>query len=187
MEDDETVTDESDGDLRDTLVARWEELDGKAKPIIARMDRVRSITRAAADPANLETPDGDQPGRYGSTTPELVVSRNRDPYDNNEAVRSRVITRGELRERALDAVELEAKRGNLSHDFAEEVTRKAQDQFFGQSNIARHVLLTGGEEYQATFREYLEDPQGNAQRAALSLTLANGGYLLPFVLDQMVA
>ena len=186
MEDSEEVTEESDGDLRDTLVARWEQLDGKAKPLIERMERVRGITRAASDPANLEPPDGTQPGRYGSTTPELVVSRQRDPYDNNEAVRSHVITRGELRERALDAVELEAKRGNLGHDYAEEVTRKTQDQFSGQSNIARHVLLTGGEEYQQAFREYLEDPQGTASRAALSLTLANGGYLLPFVLDPTI-
>jgi HK97 family phage major capsid protein len=183
MEDDDTVTDETDGDLRDTLVARWEELDGKARPIIERMDKVRAITRAAADPANLETPD--QPGRYGSTTPELVVSRTRDPYDNNEAVRSKVITRGELRDRALDAVELEAKRGNLAHDFAEEVTRKVQDSY-GSNNVARHCLLTGTEEYQEQFRKYLADPQGEAARTALSLSNTNGGYLLPFVLDPTI-
>ena len=188
MEDSEETTEENDGDLRDTLVERWEQLDGECKPIIERMERVRGITRAADDPANLEGPagNGSGNGRYGSTTPELVVSRQRDPYDNNEAVRSLVITRGELRERALDAVELEVKRGNLAHDFAEEVTRKTQDQFFGQSNIARHVLLTGGDEYQQAFRDYLEDPQGQASRAALSLTLANGGYLLPFVLDPTI-
>jgi len=186
MEDSEETTEENDGDLRDTLVERWEQLDGECKPIIERMERVRGITRAADDPANLEGPAGNGNGRYGSTTPELVVSRQRDPYDNNEAVRSLVITRGELRERALDAVELEVKRGNLAHDFAEEVTRKTQDQFFGQSNIARHVLLTGGDEYQQAFRDYLEDPQGQASRAALSLTLANGGYLLPFVLDPTI-
>src|SRR6185437_10866616 len=188
MEDSEETTEENDGDLRDTLVERWEQLDGECKPIIERMERVRGITRAADDPANLEGPagNGNGNGRYGSTTPELVVSRQRDPYDNNEAVRSLVITRGELRERALDAVELEVKRGNLAHDFAEEVTRKTQDQFFGQSNIARHVLLTGGDEYQQAFRDYLEDPQGQASRAALSLTLANGGYLLPFVLDPTI-
>src|SRR6185312_695797 len=123
---------------------------------------------------------------YNGGSPDLVVRTNRDPYDANDMVRSRIITRGELRERALDAIELEAKRGNLAHDFAEEATRKAQDQFFGQSNIARHILLTGSEEYQDAFRAYLEDPQGEAQRAALSLTLANGGYLLPFILDPTI-
>ena len=190
MENDEEVTEEEGGDLRDTLVSRWKKLDEQCKPIIARMQEIQTITRLADDEANLERPGGDEDGtgngRYGSTTPELVLSRQRDPYDNNEAVRNKIITRGELRERALDAVELEAKRGNLGHDFAEEATRKAQDQFAGQSNIARHILLTGSEDYQDTFREYLEDPQGTASRAALSLTLANGGYLLPFVLDPTI-
>jgi hypothetical protein len=178
MEDDDTVTEEDSGDLRDTLVERWEQLDTKAKPLIARMEKVRGITRAAADEGNLERPAGQEVGRYGSTTPELVTRNNRDPYDNNEAVRSRIITRGELRERALDAIEIEAKRGNLGHDFAEEATNKAQEQFFGQSNIARHILLTGSQEYQDMFRAYLDDPQGEAQRAALSLTNANGGFVM---------
>jgi len=190
MENDGDITEEDQGDLRDTLIARWKKLDEECKPIIARMQEIQQITRTAANPANLEGPDAERGdggnGRYGSTTPELVVSRTRDPYDNNEAVRSRIITRGELRERALDAVELEVKRGNLHSDGAENATRLAQDQFGGQSNIARHILLTGSEEYQDAFRTYLEDPQGEAQRAALSLTNANGGYLLPFVLDPTI-
>jgi HK97 family phage major capsid protein len=175
MEDDETTTEEGDGDLRDTMVARWEELDGKTQPIIARMEKIRGITRAAGDDGNLERP-------AGRDTPDLLVRTSRDPYDNNEAVRTRIVTRGELRERALDAVELEVKRGNMSHDFAEEATRKAQD----NQGIARHMLLTGSQEYQDAFRAYVEDPEGMAQRTALSLTLANGGYLLPFVLDPTI-
>ncbi len=185
MEDDDSVTEEDSGDLRDTLVERWEALDKKAKPLIERMEKVRGITRAAADESNNEPPaNGNASRTYGS--PDLVIRNNRDPYDNNEAVRSRVITRGELRERALDAIELEVKRGNLASEFAENATRLAQDQFGGQSNIARHILLTGSQEYQDAFTRYLDDPQGEAQRAALSLTLANGGYLLPFVLDPTI-
>ena len=186
MEDDETVTEEDSGDLRDTLVERFELLDTKSKPLIARMEKVRGITRAAADEGNLERPAGETATRYGGGSPDLVIRNKRDPYDNMEAVRSKVITRGELRERALDAIEIEANRGTLAHDFAEEATRKAQEQFFGQANIARHILMTGSEEYQESFRRYLEDPQGEAQRTALSLTSANGGYLLPFVLDPTI-
>jgi hypothetical protein len=201
MEDDGETTEEADGDLRDTLLSRWEELDAKSKPLIERMEKIRNITRAAADPANLETPDGGTAagdgngggrygtGRYGSSGPELVVRRDRDPYDCQDVIRSEnqiLMRRSELRERALDAVELEARRGNLLPDYAEATTRKVeQGGCTGSNNIARHILMTGSEEYQETFREYLEDPQGNAQRAALSLTLANGGYLLPFVLDQV--
>jgi HK97 family phage major capsid protein len=192
MEGDDSVTEEDGGDLRDTLVERWEQLDGECKPLIERMERVRGITRAAEDPANLEPPAGGAHDatatRYGNN-PDLVIRNNRNPYDSNDAIRNAgqiMMTRGELRDRALDAIELEAKRGNLGHDFAEEVTRKTQDGLYVNNNIARHVLLTGSEEYQDAFREYLQDPQGEAQRAALSLTLANGGYLLPFVLDPTI-
>lgn len=180
MEEDETVTEEDSGDLRDTLVERWETLDKKAKPLIERMEKVRGITRAAADPANLEGPEPTGASRYGS--PDLLARTSRDPYENLDAVRSRVVTRQEMRGRALDAIELEVKRANLPHDYAEAATLKVQD----SPGIARHILLTGSEEYQEAFRAYMEDPQGMAQRAALSLTLANGGYLLPFVLDPTI-
>jgi len=180
MEDDDSVTEEDSGDLRDTLVARWEQLDAKAKPLIERMERVRGITRAADDPANLEGPGDGSASRFGS--PDLVTRTRRDPYDNLEAVRSRVVTRGELRERGLDAIELEVKRGNLASDLAETATRRAQD----NPGVARHILLTGSEEYQEAFRAYLENPEENMQRTALSLSNSNGGYLLPFVLDPTI-
>jgi hypothetical protein len=179
MEDDDTVTEEDSGDLRDTLVQRWEQLDTKAKPLIEQMERIRAITRAAADdsqPRGRRRPrqrrERRRPAgagivsRYGGASPDLVVSRHRDPYDNNEAVRSGVIRRSELRERAFDAIEREVKRGNLIDDFAEVVTRRVQDGgILPTNNIARHILLTGGEEYQEAFRAYLADPQGEAQRA----------------------
>jgi HK97 family phage major capsid protein len=185
METSEEFTEENDGDLRDTLIDRWKQLDEETKPIIARMEQIRAITRTAADPANREGPDdGSHNGAtpYNGGSPDLVVRNNRNPYEDLDAVRNRVVLRSELRARALDAVELEAKRNFLAQDFAEEATLKVQD----SPGVARHVLLTGSQEYQDTFREYMEDPQGNAQRAALSLTLANGGYLLPFVLDPTI-
>jgi HK97 family phage major capsid protein len=180
MESSEETTEEADGDFRDTLVARWKQLDEETKPIIARMEQIRAITRTASDPANTEGPDGGS--HAGSRGPDLAVRNNRSPYEDLDAVRNRVVLRSELRGRALDAIEIEAKRGNLQHDFAENATRMAQD----SQGVARHLLLTGSEEYQEAFRAYVEDPQGMAQRAALSLTLANGGYLLPFVLDPTI-
>ena len=175
MEEDDTVTEETEGDVRDTLVARWEQLDTESKPIIERMERIRGITRAAGDDGNLEKP-------IGRDTPDLVIRSGRDPYDDLQAVRDRLVTRADLRARGLDAIEQEARRGNLAHDLAEAATVKVQD----SPGIARHCLLTGSPEYQEAFRAYMEDPEGMAQRAALSLTLANGGYLLPFVLDPTI-
>jgi vacuolar-type H+-ATPase catalytic subunit A/Vma1 len=190
MEEDDDITEEGGGaDLRDTLIKRWKQLDEECKPIIARMQEIQQITRLAADEANLERPDskdGTSASRFGS--PDLVTANRGSPYDCQDAIRHEtqiLMTRTELAERAKDAVELEAKRF-LSHDAAEEVTRKIQDYGWTRdNNIARHVLLTGTPEYQETFEAYLNNPQQEAQRAALSLTLANGGYLLPFVLDQV--
>lgn len=182
MEQDEDITEETHADLRDTLLKRWRTLDDECKPIIQRMKEIQEITRTAEDPANLERPDGNDgtsASRFGS--PDLVIRNNRDPYDSNELIRSNQILmpRSELRERALDAVEVEAKRSNLQHDAAEEVTRKVQDYGWTRNNdIARHLLLTGTEEYQEAFRAYLENPQGEASRAALSLTNANGGFVM---------
>jgi hypothetical protein len=95
MESDETVTEEADGDLRDTLLSRWDELDEKTKPLIARMEKIRAITRVAQDEANLERPDGDTGGIVASGNgrhgPDLVTSRFRNPYEDLEAVRGHMV------------------------------------------------------------------------------------------------
>jgi HK97 family phage major capsid protein len=187
MENDEETTEEADGNLRDTLIARWRKLDEECKPIIARMEEIKAITRTAQDPANLERPDGGQEGtsasRFGS--PDLVISNRRDPYDGNELIRSErqiLMPRSEIRSRALDAVELEAKRGNLPHDFAEQATVKAQ----GNAGIARHMLLYGSQEYQDAFRAYTEDPEHLSEIHRAVLTLSGGSVMLPFVLDPTI-
>ena len=200
MESDEETTEEKDGDLRDTLVARFQELDARAKPIIERMEKVRAVTRSAATEANLERPAGQEPAKpadgpgYASRrlgSPDLVIRNNRDPYEGLEAVRAAgsggesdhlLLQRSEIHARALDAIELEAKRGNLGHDFAESATRKAQD----RTGVAEHILLTGGQEYQDEFKDYLEHPQRVPLAQRTALTLSGGSVLLPFVLDPTI-
>jgi HK97 family phage major capsid protein len=191
MEDsDSETTEENDGDLRDTLIARWEELDAKAKPIVERMERIKAITKVADDDANLERAAGATPtgtygqGSYGSG-PDLVIRNHRDPYDGYEMIRNErqiLMRRSEIKGRALDAVELEVKRGNLAHDFAEEATQKAQ----GNAGIARHMLLYGSQEYQDAFRAYTEDPEHLSEVHRAALTLSLGSVMLPFVLDPTI-
>jgi hypothetical protein len=189
MENDESVTEDNEGDLRDTLLARWEELDGLTKPIIERMEKIKSITRTAtADEDNLERPYGVSRAGNGGRGPDLVIRNNRDPFGEMERAREGMMPSGELRERALDAIEMVAKRGMAVHDFAEEATRKVQDGgYFSKNNIARHILETGSPEYYDAFAKYIANPDDMAARAALNLGVASGGYLLPFVLDQLVA
>jgi HK97 family phage major capsid protein len=186
MESDDETTEDGDGNYRDTLIARWRELDEQAKPVIARMEEIKAITRTAQDPANLERPDGadgTSASRFGS--PDLVISNRRDPYDGNNLIRHEkqiLMPRSEIKSRALDAVELEAKRGNMPHDYAEEATAKAQR----DPGIARHMLLYGSQEYQDAFRAYVEDPEHVDEVSRAVLTLSGGSVLLPFVLDPTI-
>ena len=155
----------------DTLLTEWDDLEEQRKPLAERMAKLDAVRYAAKDERKVE-----------QTTPDLVVKRNLDPFEDLSAVRNRLVPRGDLRARALDAIERSSRLGQLTHDHAEAATTLAQE----DPGIARHMLLTGSDEYQDAFRAYVEDPEGMAQRAALSLTLANGGYMLPFVLDPTI-
>ena len=180
MENDDTVTEETDGDLRDSLLQRWEELDGKTKPLIERMERIRSITRTAEEPANREEPYGAKPSFTGGRGPDLVVRNRTDPFEPEALSRARqgIIARSELRERALDAIEIGVKRGMADHDSAEEATRMVQaGGYFPGNNIARHILETGSPEYYDAFEAYIRNPDDMAARAALNLGVASGGFV----------
>src|SRR5262249_15239674 len=147
-------------------------------PLRKRAKDLQRVMAARQDPANLE--DGTD-----RRTPDLATRNvaGQDPFRDLDRVRNSLVEPSECRGRALDAIELNAHRGYLTQDYAETATRMAQDNYRGQSKVAQHILTTGSEEYREAFEAYLENPQQNAVRAALSLTLANGGYLLPFVLD----
>jgi HK97 family phage major capsid protein len=108
----------------------------------------------------------------------------RDPYKNLEAVRNMTLTPQEFISRGLDAVEYAPD--FVSDEGKEHATKLVQRSGKKQGAlIARHYLMTGSPEYFEAFESYLSDPT-NAQRAALSLTSANGGYLVPFTLDPSV-
>jgi HK97 family phage major capsid protein len=178
MEEDDTVTEEDSGDLRDTLVERWESLDKKAKPLIERMEKVRGITRAAADEANLERPEG----AVGVRSPEFM--QRLDPFADLQAVKQGVVRRSDLIARAQNAIEYHDRRGLLFEERGEEATRKA----VSSPAIARHMLLTGSDDYIEAFRTYLNDPQGEGQVARTQLLTSNAtaGFMLPFVLDTQI-
>jgi len=175
--------DEDDLAWQGTLIAEYDDLNEMAEPLAKRAKKLEAIFRNAQNPANVETPGTD------TRTPDLITRNivGQDPFRDLDRVRRNMVEPGEVRGRALDAIELASRRGDLLHDYAETATRRAQDQFFGQSKVAQHILETGSQEYNEAFREYMRDPIGTAQRTALSLTpSANGGFLLPFVLDPTI-
>lgn len=178
------IPDPADDDLswQTTLISEFDDLDELVVPLRKRARDLERVMHAAADPAKVEQTTTD------TRTPDLVTRNviGQDPFRDLDRVRRNMVEPTEVRGRALDAIEMAARRGDLQHDYAETATRMAQGQFTGQSKVAQHILETGSPEYLEAFQNYMRDPQGHSSRAALSLTLANGGYLLPFVLDPSI-
>jgi HK97 family phage major capsid protein len=167
-----------------TLIQEFDDLDFIADPLRKRAVDLKRVLAARADPANGE-------GGADNRTPDLATRNviGGDPFRDLARVEDGLVEPPEVRGRALDAIEISNRAGWLSHDHAENATRMTQDnygQWGSQSKVAQHILATGSDEYRETFQDYLRNPQRHAARAALSLTLANGGYLLPFVLDPTI-
>jgi HK97 family phage major capsid protein len=181
---DPDTTEEKDGNMRDTLVSRWKELDEDRAKIVARMEELELIRKAAADPANREAgSDGGGPGRWEGRSPQFMMRP--DPFTDLDQVKRHLVTGSEMVSRAQTAIEYCNRASRLPERFAEEATRKVTE----NPQIARHVLIYGGDEYYDAFREYLNDPTGEGlQRAAgaLSMVPAQGGYMIPFTLDPTI-
>lgn len=180
MQDDPSITEDQDGNYRDTLVAEWQRLDGETKPLVERMQKIKAITSTAIDPANRE--DAAPAVVRSGGGPDLYSRTRRDPFGDLEEVRRGRVEHREMIGRALDGIEHSEKRGWLQHDGAEEATRKAQ----GNYAVSRQLLLTGGDDYLEAFRTYLTNPRDFEAQRALTNGTGSLGYMLPFVLDPTI-
>jgi HK97 family phage major capsid protein len=178
------TTEEDHGDLRDTLIKRWKDLEQRKAPLITRMEDLNLIKRMSGEAANREPGDGGQPSRWGGGRgPELM--QRKDPLEGRGETKDyTLLSRSDVIARASTLVEQHARRGMLPGNRGEAATFVAQ-----APAIARHMLLFGGDEYYDAFKDYVNDPTGpGLQRAAgaLSLASAQGGYLLPYFLDPTI-
>lgn len=184
----ETPTDEQSARFTE-LEAEFDTLEAERAPLAARAEKIEAVRSAALDPANVHP-----------VSPEVLVRTQRDPFDSLRAVATRSMEFDDMRGRAFDAVEAWAEtssRHQLSHDAAEKVTRliEADENKGEQGGISRHILIAGSDEYHRAFKKVLrnkgeinalEPDDQAAVRAALSLTGANGGYLIPVTLDPTI-
>jgi HK97 family phage major capsid protein len=174
----------------DDLLAEVDLLNDELKPLAEREDRIASMQRTAQVAGNVEE-TATAPAAVERGAPELGVRRSiRNPFENLEEARNGVMMASEVRSRALSAIEQYASRADhwaLDPDGAEQATKlvEKKGKAFGTA-VARQMLITGTPDYLAAFESYLTDPGGMSSRAALSLTPANGGYLVPFTLDPTI-
>ncbi len=176
----------SERDARlDDLITRHKELQTEREPLLVRAKELDAIRSAARDRARTEPGDGATPVRFDGRGPQVM---NRvQPYEGLELVRAGVVAREDMIGRAKAAVDTAPR--HLSDDSRQKVTLLLEDEGKQAPLIARHMLLTGSEEYHKQFREYIESRgayAGDVMRTALSLTDANGGYLVPFTLDPTI-
>ena len=180
-----------DDQLRmDALIEEFESMDEESKPLQARADKIAAIREEIRKrPASGENgSDGSFSERQGGSGPEFMNRVN--PFEDLDGVRQGLVIPSQIRSRAHAAVEQFSKRSDvwsLGSEGAEEVTRKLDKlgKNFGTA-FARQILTTGSPEYLSAFEQYLNDPTGYQGRAAMSLTAANGGYLVPFTLDPTI-
>jgi HK97 family phage major capsid protein len=176
----------SERDARlDDLITRHKELGEERQPLLVRAQELDAIRASARDRARVEPGDGTAPVRWNGTGPQ-VMSRVQ-PYEGLELVRAGVVGREDMIGRAKAATDTAPK--HLPDDSREKITRLLEDEGKQAPLIARHMLMTGSDEYHQQFREYIESRgayAGDVMRAALSLTDANGGYLVPFTLDPTI-
>ncbi|HEY9414043.1 MAG TPA: hypothetical protein VIQ30_04725, partial [Pseudonocardia sp.] len=150
------ITDKGDEAAEDevtraeALLEEFSDKEAIRQKALKREAQVDEVMRAALNPARTE-----------STTPgaPTVISRNKlDPYENLMAVRSMTLTSGEVVSRALDAIEQAPE--HMDDNAREQATQLVQKSGKRQGAlIARHILLTGGDEYHAAFENYLENPE----------------------------
>jgi HK97 family phage major capsid protein len=169
---------EEDVNWQGTLIAEYDDLDKKAEPLRRRMSDLRRIATAGGEAENREEPAV----RRG---PDVFIRNNPDPLADLERVRSNLVGSEELRSRALNLIEDNNKRRNftLDDDKAQAASLRTEQ----SSQVARHILLTGSEDYAQAFRAYMQDPLANEHRMrAIQLGNASGGYLLPYILDPTI-
>jgi HK97 family phage major capsid protein len=204
---DEEQAAQLDQQLTDYL-AEWDDLNERLAPLEEQEQRIASVRSRSLEEANREGPapetvadpdsgngDGEGDGqrfraRIGTSGPDVHTRHRRNPWMDLDAVRTHMVPANEVRARAAAAIEQYANRSDhwaLSHEGAEnamELVYKRGKQF--GAALAEQILVTGSPEYLEAFESYLTDPGGFSTRAALSLTPANGGYLVPFTLDPTI-
>jgi HK97 family phage major capsid protein len=180
--------------LSDELIAEAEELNTERAPYATRIARRAAVLGQVRELAGAGGPSVTERGDAGGANDHSVqvrtglrttTGRIADPYRELDAVRSMRIDAREMVHRARTAIEDGPDYMLDEHkEQADLIVRRASKR--QKPLMAQHMLLTGSEPYREMFENYMYSPMDFAQRAALSLTNANGGYLVPFTLDPTV-
>ena len=149
-----------------------------------------AVARAAVAAGQYET---------GFHAPDVHVRSGRKPHDRLDGLSFRTMTDTDVRSRALDSIEQAPE--ELPTRSREILSALAERPRTGR-DAAEFILASSNPHYRSAFEKVLRDPQHGhrlwspeelaayqavtSSRAAMSLTSANGGYLVPQLLDPSV-
>ena len=169
-----------DRSLDEQETARWDELETELRQV------QQDISDTEAEMARAERV-AESRAKWGS----LQVAPTRvDPFADVDVVNRMADDDPALIDRALTAVEKTEYR-RMSYAVSDEARENATRMIEKVPGVARMAMATGSPEYMSAFRSWLKGlgapvytaEEAQAVRASMSLTSANGGYALPFLLD----
>jgi HK97 family phage major capsid protein len=168
------------GELRTAATEAQEAIDAKDAEL-ASLEAVQEARNAAPKPPR--TSPAFNPNRSANDEDLYAIERS--------VIRSTQLTPADrplvrdLQAKALTAIE-RSSAAHFTADQREAVTQHVQR----DAKVAEYVLLTGSQEYEDQFEDFVRS-QGRKfgpalERAAMSLTTANGGAMVPYTLDPSV-
>lgn len=168
---------------------RWDEgmaerqrLHTAHEALAARHQQVIDLARNR--PSAVETGNGP------AHAPNLNLNRNANPFDLSELRMGAPV--GEVRDRAFAAIEHVPGISDENRAAAEALVRRHDTP---RGDLSLHILATGSEAYRTGWQKLVagqerrmtpEEQTAVFERAAMSLTDANGGYAVPFTLDPTI-
>ena len=178
----ETLTDEQAARYEaanvefDSLRTQIEDAEARS----ARIEEIRSFA-----------PKGEvKPQETERTMPESInINTRTTPFDLSDVSRG-ADRESELRGRAVEAIErhLPKSTPDSAREAMTSLVERESTHNFDAAEVAEMTLRTCSPAYLSEFRDYMRAPMniGPELRAAMSLTAANGGVLVPQLLDPTV-
>ncbi len=189
-------------DIPDPTDAQLERLERQTAAFEARQAELDSVVRQIAEERSAKVDRiaaiAKNPGAVHPAVETFNVNRGSDPWDRHNRDDANTRARQSVAECRDASDEAKQAATELLERAATEEGKRYLD------GVDEHILATGRPAYVAGFREYVRSPeyfgrsltgeQADAmravrdmeQRSAMSLTAANGGYLVPHFLDPTI-
>jgi HK97 family phage major capsid protein len=161
----------------EAVIPEWDEKKAEHDKLVARSEKVEAVRSAALHEGNRE-----------SGAPNVIVRT--DPFEGAELVRANFDAEGRARMGSQDVID-RARTAFEGARLKSDQLDKFMERVESVPGVAEHALVHGSPTYRSAFASFMNSQgspvytpeEAEAVRASMSLTGANGGYMLPTLLD----